>query len=70
MDEVGRFLMQLPMPIGPIVTGLLPVCDDRRVRRCILGAVQAPHEVDDRRPGGGRAEPAWCAFISAASAPI
>ena len=25
MDEVGRFLTRLPMPIGPIVTGLLPV---------------------------------------------
>lgn len=25
MDEVGRFLIQLHMPIGAIVTGLLPV---------------------------------------------
>jgi hypothetical protein len=25
MDEVGRFLFELPRPIGPIVTGLLPV---------------------------------------------
>jgi hypothetical protein len=25
MDEVGTLLTQLPMPIGPIVTGLLPV---------------------------------------------
>ena len=25
MDELGTFLTQLPRPIGPIVTGLLPV---------------------------------------------
>lgn len=25
MDEVGTFLIELPRPIGPIVTGLLPV---------------------------------------------
>ena len=25
MDELGTFLTQLPKPIGPIVTGLLPV---------------------------------------------
>jgi hypothetical protein len=25
VDELGTFLTQLPRPIGPIVTGLLPV---------------------------------------------
>ena len=25
MDELGTFLTQLPRPIGPIVTGLLPI---------------------------------------------
>ena len=37
MTELGRFLADLPMPLGPIVTGLLPVV----AIVCLLAAAYA-----------------------------
>ena len=71
MDEVGRLLMQLPMPIGPIVTGLLPGATiggfviafwaqyKRRTKLMIVALVVAVLSLLGA-----------IAFISAASAPI